>query len=349
MRADLFDYELPEAQIAKHPLPERDAGRLLMLEPTGISHHLVRDWVDLVTPGSLVVLNNTKVMPARLHGAKLATGGKLELLLLGPAALAGAWQAIGRSSKSFKPGQVLSVGEGTLEVVQVAGDGELVVRATGALSIEQIMRKFGETPIPPYLKRDAVAEDRERYQTVFAAIPGSVAAPTAGLHLTSSMLARLASRDVELGHLTLHVGVGTFRPVSAPTLAEHVMHAEYLEVSPQLVAQIARARLEQRRVVAVGTTVVRALESAALAGSEGLIQPFQGTTRLFLKPGSEFRVVDALLTNFHMPQSTLLMLVAAFAGFEPTMSAYRHAVIAGYRFLSYGDAMWIPRQGEHAV
>lgn len=342
MRADLFDYELPEELIAKHPPPERDGGRLLKLEAAQISHLRVSDWPELVEPGSLLVLNETRVMPARLHGVKLATGGKIELLLLRPEPDGKTWLALGKASKAFGVGQSLQIGQGLLEIVSLRGDGEVVVRATGTLSIEEIMARSGETPIPPYLKRGSEPADAERYQTIFAKKPGSVAAPTAGLHLTPRILERLHERNIEIGRLILHVGIGTFRPVSAETAADHVMHAEEVDVSPRLAEQIQWARSLGRRVVAVGTTVVRALESASHLETSGLVRPFTGTTRLLITPGFQFRVVDALLTNFHQPRSTLLMLVSAFAGYEPTLRAYREAVAAGYRFLSYGDAMWIP-------
>ncbi|MDX2054469.1 MAG: tRNA preQ1(34) S-adenosylmethionine ribosyltransferase-isomerase QueA [Polyangiaceae bacterium] len=346
MRADFFHYDLPDEQIARHPLKERDGARLLMLGPSGISHHQVRDWPDWVEPGSLVVLNETRVMRARLRGVKQASGGSVELLLLGPDSGGETWLALGRSSKGLKPGQTICVGEGKIEIAESLADGSIKVRSVGELSLREIMHRFGNVPIPPYLKREAEAMDVERYQTVFAQKSGSVAAPTAGLHLTEPLLARLAARGVEFGKLTLHVGVGTFRPVSVENIADHVMHSEEMDVSPDLVQRIEAAKREGRPVVAVGTTVVRALETAAARGEGGRLSAFSGSTQLFITPGYDFRVVDALLTNFHMPQSTLLMLVAAFAGHAPTLGAYRAAVADGYRFLSYGDAMWIPCRGR---
>jgi S-adenosylmethionine:tRNA ribosyltransferase-isomerase len=348
LRADLFDYELPEALIAQRPAPTRDGGRLLIVAPGGVEHRRVADWSELVAPGALVVVNDSKVLRARLLGRRRDSGGKVELLLVRLLARLGPererWEAVGRASNPIRPGLVVEAG--TL-VAQVAGrhaDGtlEIVVQAPGG--IEAALERSGRVPLPPYVRRADDADDVARYQTVYARAPGSVAAPTAGLHLAPATLERLRARDVVLGAVTLHVGLGTFRPIATETLQEHPMHAEELEVSPELCRQVADARRRGAPVVAVGTTSVRALETAADAERPGEIRPLSGETRLFIRPGYAFRVVDALLSNFHAPRSTLLALVAAFAGRRRVLAAYAEAVRAGYRFLSYGDACWFPER-----
>lgn len=340
MRASELDYELPERLIAQYPPVERDGGRLLELDRGRVSHLRVADFAERVPEGALVVLNDTRVQAARLFGLRTDTGGKVELLLLEPHP-SGGYLAIGQAKRPLQQGDRIRVGEFELVVEErVAGGG---VRVQGVFAFSELLARHGHVPLPPYVRRSDEPSDHERYQTVYAAHPGSAAAPTAGLHLTEAALERLARRRVEFARVTLHVGLGTFRPVSAADLADHVMHEEQCGVSTEVVEAVARARARGAPVVAVGTTVVRSLESAA---SSGQLEPFSGRTRLFISPGFPFRVVDALLTNFHAPRSTLLALVYAFAGRDAVRAAYRLAVEHEYRFLSYGDAMWIPRRAD---
>ena len=348
MRTELFDYELPERSIASHPLPERDAARLLTLDGGRMAHGSVREWPELVPDGALVVLNDTRVRRARAHVARTGTGGGAELLFLAPLA-AGAdgverWRALGRANRPLRPGASLGADGLSVEVLAQGEGGvlELAVRADGG--VESWLERHGRVPLPPYLGRTDEPDDTERYQTLFAARPGSAAAPTAGLHLSRSLLQRLDERGVERATLTLDIGLGTFRPVEADDLDRHPMHAETARVGDDLVRRVRAARERGAPVVAVGTTVVRALESAADPERDGEIRAFDAETRLLIQPGHRFRVVDALLTNFHQPRSTLLALVSAFAGRDAVLEAYRAAIELGYRFLSYGDAMWLPRR-----
>jgi len=300
----------------------------------------------LVKPGDLLVLNDTRVIPARLFGTK-PTGGAVELLIERIVDERRAHAHL-KASKFPRPGtRIALAGGGTLMVGERRGD-LVEVSTDAAETLPALLERVGHIPLPPYIDRPDTDADRERYQTVFAARPGAVAAPTAGLHFDQALLDQLVAAGVRLGRLTLHVGAGTFQPVRAEQLAEHRLHAEQVEVGAELCAQIAETRTRGGRVVAVGTTVVRALETAA---ESGVVQPYAGETRLFIHPGRDFRfrVVDALMTNFHLPRSTLLMLVCAFAGRERVLAAYAHAVAAGYRFFSYGDAMWItPASGVRA-
>lgn len=300
----------------------------------------------LVKPGDLLVLNDTRVIPARLFGTK-PTGGAVELLIERIVDERRAHAHL-KASKFPRPGtRIALAGGGTLMVGERRGD-LVEVSTDAAETLPALLERVGHIPLPPYIDRPDTDADRERYQTVFAARPGAVAAPTAGLHFDQALLDQLVAAGVRLGRLTLHVGAGTFQPVRAEQLAEHRLHAEQVEVGAELCAQIAETRARGGRVVAVGTTVVRALETAA---ESGVVQPYAGETRLFIHPGRDFRfrVVDALMTNFHLPRSTLLMLVCAFAGRERVLAAYAHAVAAGYRFYSYGDAMWItPASGVRA-
>lgn len=300
----------------------------------------------LVKPGDLLVLNDTRVIPARLFGTK-PTGGAVELLIERIVDERRAHAHL-KASKFPRPGtRIALAGGGTLMVGERRGD-LVEVSTDAAETLPALLERVGHIPLPPYIDRPDTDADRERYQTVFAARPGAVAAPTAGLHFDQALLDQLVAAGVRLGRLTLHVGAGTFQPVRAEQLAEHRLHAEQVEVGAELCAQIAETRARGGRVVAVGTTVVRALETAA---ESGVVQPYAGETRLFIHPGRDFRfrVVDALMTNFHLPRSTLLMLVCAFAGRERVLAAYAHAVAAGYRFFSYGDAMWItPASGVRA-
>jgi len=318
-----------------------------VLEAGHTRHLKVTDLVELVPAGSVVVLNDTRVRHARVLGKREGTGGAVELLLLRCVEQGGGgeiWQALGRANRSLAPGAVVVATDFSATVREVGAGGLLSVHVRAEPSVEEWLSRHGHVPIPPYLGRADEPLDRERYQTVFARQLGSVAAPTAGLHLTEAALGRLRARGIEVATLTLSVGLGTFRPVEADDLDQHPMHAEEFEVGADVVASISRARARGGAVVAVGTTAVRALESAADPARPGEVRLASGMTELLIQPGYRFRVVDALLTNFHQPRSTLLALVSAFAGRDAVLSAYAEALAAGYRFLSYGDAMWIPRR-----
>jgi len=335
-----FHFELPPELIAQAPLPERSAGRLLHLPPppAAFADRHVRDLPELLQPGDLMVFNDTRVLPARLLGRK-ESGGRVEILVERVLGTHEAKAQLG-VSKSPRAGARLVLDDGT-PVTVLDREGEFyLLRFGGAEPLEKLLLRAGRLPLPPYIRREPGADDVERYQTVFARELGAVAAPTAGLHFDDALLARLRERGVEFGHVTLHVGAGTFQPVRADRLDEHVMHSEWLNVGAALCEQIAAAKARGRRVVAVGTTVVRALESS---WREGAVKPFAGETRIFIFPGKPIHSVDALVTNFHLPESTLLMLVSAFAGRERILAAYEHAVRERYRFFSYGDAMLLEK------
>ena len=340
MRLSDFHYDLPEDLIAQHPPAQRGASRLLCLDgPSGaISDRMFQDLPTLLQPGDLLVFNNTRVMAARLYGQK-ASGGRVELLV---ERLLGEREALAhvRASKSPKVGSDLLV-EGARLTVAGRDDG-LFRLSLAEGSFTELMDLHGHMPLPPYIRRPDEDEDQARYQTVFARKTGAVAAPTAGLHFDQAMLDKLSLLGVEQAFVTLHVGAGTFQPVRVEDIAQHRMHAEWVEVSQQVVDQVAATRARGGRVVAVGTTSVRSLESAAAVSDQ--LEAYAGDSRLFITPGYHFRVVDALLTNFHLPESTLMMLVSAFAGYDHVMAAYRHAVAQRYRFFSYGDAMFLTRQ-----
>jgi S-adenosylmethionine:tRNA ribosyltransferase-isomerase len=331
-----FDYDLPTQQIAQHPLPDRSASRLLVLErATGaITHRHFADIVELIPAGDVLVLNTSRVIAARLHG-KRDSGNVAELLLV-RGLPDGTWLAMGHPGGKLKPGRRVTFGaDSAIEVLEVLGGGVRRVRFTGALDALATIAKYGEVPLPPYIRRPPTALDRDRYQTVYAAHDGSVAAPTAGLHFTPTLLERVQAKGVAVASLDLHVGPGTFKPVEADDLRAHIMHPEVYEIPEATVAAVNA----HASVCAVGTTVVRALESAA--DERGRVRAGAGETSLFIRPPYEFKVIDRLLTNFHLPRSTLLMLVCAFGGYEAVMGAYREAVREGYRFYSYGDAMAI--------
>ncbi len=339
MRKSAFHYHLPPERIAQEPPAERSAGRLLLLPRAGGAweDRQVRDLPRLLAPGDLLVFNDTRVIPARLFGRK-ETGGRVELLVervLDERTLL----AQVRASKAPRSGSRLHLG-GDLALAEVQGrEAELYrLRLVAGPPAMELLERAGHVPLPPYIRRPDRPEDRHRYQTLFAREPGSVAAPTASLHFDRPLLAALAARGIETTSLTLHVGAGTFAPVRTERIEDHRMHAERYAVPEAACRAVAAARARGGRVVAVGTTVVRSLE---MAGRDGELQPARGETRLFITPGHRFRVVDGLLTNFHLPESTLLMLVCAFAGRERVLAAYAHAVQAGYRFFSYGDAMLI--------
>ena len=336
MRRSDFHFELPDELIAQAPLPERGGSRLLVLdgESGAVRDRMFADLPSLLRRGDLLVLNDTRVLPARLHAQK-PSGGRVELLL---ERLLGARRALFQLKASHKPkaGSDLELpGEARARVI--GRDGALFELELDR-DLVPFLETHGQVPLPPYIARTASEADRERYQTVFARAPGAVAAPTAGLHFDRARLDALAELGVERAFLTLHVGAGTFAPVRTERVEDHELHAEWLEVSAKTCAAVARCRAAGGRVVAVGTTSVRALETAARSGA---FAPFSGDSRLFIYPGFEFRVVDAIVTNFHLPESSLLMLVSAFAGKEATLAAYAHAVARRYRFFSYGDAMFV--------
>jgi len=341
-----FHYELPPDLIAQAPLPERSASRLLVVPPApaAFGDRGIRDLPQLLEPGDLLVFNDTRVIPARLYGSK-ASGGRVEILIerLLPGEEARA--QIG-ASKSPRAGSRIGLDAGG-EVEVLGREGEFYrLRFHVGQPLDAWLQHAGRLPLPPYIRREPGADDDARYQTVFAREPGAVAAPTAGLHFDEALLDALKARGVDFGHVTLHVGAGTFQPVRVEDLDQHRMHSEWLNVGPELVAKVRRTRERGHHVVAVGTTVVRALESA-MVGDE--LQPFSGETSIFILPGVRVRSIDALLTNFHLPESTLLMLVSAFAGQEQIFAAYAHAIRERYRFFSYGDAMLLfPQAGQAA-
>ncbi|MHC9084587.1 tRNA preQ1(34) S-adenosylmethionine ribosyltransferase-isomerase QueA [Luteimonas sp. RIT-PG2_3] len=336
MKKSDFHYELPDALIAQAPLAERSASRLLLVPPAGepLSDRQVSDLAGLLQPGDLLVFNDTRVIPARLFGQK-ETGGRVEILIERLLPENEARAQIG-SSKPPRPGMRITLDAGGEAEVLERDGGFYRLRFDVGDVLESWLIKAGRLPLPPYIRREPGSDDTERYQTVFARQLGAVAAPTAGLHFDEPLLASLRERGVNFGHVTLHVGAGTFLPMRVDDVREHTMHSEWLNVGAELVAQVRQTREAGGRVIAVGTTVVRALESAM---HEGELHPFAGETQIFIFPGYRIRSVDALLTNFHLPESTLLMLVSAFAGKDRVFAAYAHAVRERYRFFSYGDAM----------
>ena len=346
MKRSDFSYHLPPELIAQHPLPERSASRLLCLDgETGqILHKQFHQLTELLSPGDLLVFNNTRVIPARLWGRK-ETGGRLEILV---ERITGEYTALVhiRCSKSPRPGARLELsavegGEPGPYRLTVSGrDAALFeVSSEGGPPLAEILNEIGHMPLPPYIERADEVADRERYQTVYAEREGAVAAPTAGLHFTDGLLQQIAAKGIASTTITLHVGAGTFQPVRVDDVREHVMHSEFVQVDKAACEAIRETRKRGGRVIAVGTTAVRSLESASVATGE--IEPFHGDTDIFIYPGYRFNVVDAMITNFHLPESTLLMLVSAFAGRDAIMTAYREAIEARYRFFSYGDAMFI--------
>ncbi len=343
MRLADFHYDLPEELIAQVPSEERGAGRLLCLDGRSgeVRDRRFRDLVDVLRGGDLLVFNDTRVMQARLFGRK-ESGGRLEILVERVLDERRGLVHI-RASKAPRAGSRIRIAD-TAEAAVTGRQGDLFEISLETGSLHELMEHAGEVPLPPYIRRAAGRLDRERYQTVYASRPGAVAAPTAGLHFDEGMLARLEDMGVDSARITLHVGAGTFQPVRCERLDDHVMHREYVEVSQRVVDQVRAARERGGRVVAVGTTSVRALETASQPGE---LRPFCGDTRLFIRPGYRFVSIDALITNFHLPESTLLMLVCAFAGYHRVIAAYRHAVAQRYRFFSYGDAMFVTR-GEAA-
>ena len=354
MRIDVFDYELPEERIAQIAIEPRDAARLLVVRDHDLLHRHVSDLAELLPEGALVVVNDTRVFPARILGKKAETGGKAEIFLLenrgtrsidasGETRPAEIWRALGKSSKPFRFGSDVLAPPLVIRLLGRADDGllEVALTTSDGSSVHDAIERVGRVPLPPYIHRDPDAHDAERYQTVFARNDGAVAAPTAGLHLTNALLEKVRAKGCEVASVTLHVGLGTFQPVTAEDLDAHPMHSERFEIPRATADAIARKKAEEKPVVAIGTTVVRALESAA--NETGAVEAKRADTRLLIQPGYSFKVVDRLLTNFHLPKSTLLALVCAFAGTERVLAAYRTAVEEKYRFYSYGDAMLLTK------
>ena len=335
-----FYYELPQELIAQTPLKDRTASRLLVLDRKSgeMEHRRFRDITEYLRPGDCLVMNNTRVIPARLYGVKEDTGGKIEFLLLNRIDL-DTWEIILKPGKRGRKGARFVFGEGALraEITEVKPDGNRIVRFEYEGVWEQLLDRLGEMPLPPYIKEKLT--DKERYQTVYSKIDGSAAAPTAGLHFTEELIEQIKDMGVNTAYLTLHVGLGTFRPVSVENVEEHVMHSERYEINEETADLINRTRENGGRIIAVGTTSVRTLETAA--DDDGRLKAESGNTDIFIYPGYKFKAVDALITNFHLPESTLLMLVSAFAGKDKVFKAYEEAVKEKYRFFSFGDAMFI--------
>lgn len=343
-----FYYELPQELIAQTPLEDRTASRLMVVNRTSgeIEHKHFYDIVDRLREGDCLVMNNTRVIPARLYGTKEGSGGKIEFLLLKRLEL-DKWEVILRPGKKAKPGSRFEFGGGLLraEVLEIIEDGNRIVRFEYDGVWEELLDKLGEMPLPPYIKEKLT--DRERYQTVYSKIEGSAAAPTAGLHFTKELLEKIKAKGVELAYLTLHVGLGTFRPVSVENVEDHLMHTEYYQISAETAEKINRARKRDGRIIAVGTTSVRTLET--VADDDGSLRAASGETSIFIYPGYKFKAVDCLITNFHLPESTLMMLVSAFSTKDIIFNAYKTAVAEKYRFFSFGDAMYIEGEAKKNV
>lgn len=339
MKVSDFDFYLPEELIAQHPVEPRDSSRLMTIDRQAgkIEHHYFRDLPCLLQPGDLLVLNNTRVIPARLIGEKEGSQAKIELLLL-KRVEKDVWESLVKPGKRLKPGQKVVFGSGLLiaELLDVLPDGNRRVVFSYEGVFEEILDRLGTMPLPPYIT--AQLEDRERYQTVYAKERGSAAAPTAGLHFTTELLEKLKDNGIEIAEILLHVGLGTFRPVKVENIQEHAMHSEYFKITEEAAIKINGAKKEGRRIIAVGTTAARTLESA---GREGILKAEEGWTDIFIYPGFKYKVIDGLITNFHFPKSTLVMLVSALAGRELILEAYNLAVKNHYRFYSFGDSMLI--------
>jgi S-adenosylmethionine:tRNA ribosyltransferase-isomerase len=337
MQLSDFNFPFDASLVATHPVLPRDQARLLVLSPRqrSLTHHRIADLPDLLSPGDLLIVNDTRVRPARVTGQK-PSGQAVEVLFV-KAVTERDWEVLMKGT--WRPGQVIAVDANSRLTVLGREGGRTVVRIESALPVMEWFKVHGRMPLPPYIKRAPTEEDQEWYQTVFAKDEGAIAAPTAGLHFTPALLTRLADRRIEVAYVTLHVGAGTFKPVTADRIEEHRMEPEWVNVGPETLAAIERAKRRKGKIVAVGTTVVRALESAACG--VGQVRPYHGETGLFIAPGHRFQVVEALLTNFHLPQTTLLMLVAAFTGTDLLRRAYEEAVKNRYRFYSYGDAMFV--------
>lgn len=340
MKTSDFYFDLPKELIAQDPLEDRSSSRLLVLDrKTGArEHRIFRDIVEYINPGDCLVINNTKVIPARLYGAKEGTQAKIEILLL-KRREGDVWETLVKPGKKAKPGTKISFGDGLLtgEVLDVVDEGNRLIKFTYDGIFEEILDQLGQMPLPPYITHQL--KDKNRYQTVYAKHDGSAAAPTAGLHFTPELLRQIEEKGVKIAHVTLHVGLGTFRPVKVEDVTEHHMHSEYFFIEEDQAKLINDTKAAGGRVIAVGTTSCRTLESAV--GEDGKLKATSGWTDIFIYPGYQFKVIDALITNFHLPESTLLMLVSALAGKENIMNAYEEAVKERYRFFSFGDAMFI--------
>ncbi len=335
-----FDYDLPEELIAQDPLEDRSSSRLMVLDKkTGeVSHHIFKEIIKYLRPGDCLVLNNTKVIPARLYGVKEGTMAKIEILLL-KRKQNDVWETLVKPGKKAKPGTKIIFGDGILigEVIDVVDDGNRLIQFSYDGIFEEILDKLGQMPLPPYITHQL--KDKNRYQTVYAKYDGSAAAPTAGLHFTKELLNEVKEKGVDIAEVTLHVGLGTFRPVKVDNVLDHHMHSEFYMVSQEAADKINNAKKNGGRIISVGTTSTRTLESAA--DENGMLHECSGWTDIFIYPGYKFKVIDCLITNFHLPQSTLVMLVSALAGREHILSAYKKAVEEKYRFFSFGDAMFI--------
>ena len=340
MRKEDFYFDLPEELIAQDPLEDRSSSKLLVLDKeTGeVEHHVFRDVLDYLQEGDCLVLNNTKVIPARLFGARVGTDAKIEVLLL-KRMENDTWETLVRPGKKAKVGTRISFGDGLLvgEVVDIVEEGNRLIRFEYEGIFEEILDRLGQMPLPPYITHQL--EDKNRYQTVYAKHTGSAAAPTAGLHFTPELLQQIEEKGVNIAYVTLHVGLGTFRPVKVENILEHHMHSEFYQIEAEAAEKINAAKEAGKRVICVGTTSCRTIESAA--DENGRLRECSGWTEIFIYPGYKFKIVDALITNFHLPESTLLMLVSAFAGREKMLGAYNEAVSERYRFFSFGDAMII--------
>lgn len=340
MKRQDFSFELPQELIAQDPLKDRSSSRLLVLDKeTGeVSHHVFRDIIDYLNPGDCLVINDTKVIPARLIGSKVGTDAKIEILLLKRKSDQ-VWETLVKPGKKAKPGAKISFGEGLLvgEVIDVVEEGNRLVKFSYEGIFEEILDQLGQMPLPPYITHQL--EDKNRYQTVYAKNSGSAAAPTAGLHFTPELLEQIKEKGVDVASITLHVGLGTFRPVKAENILDHHMHSEFYRIEEEEAAKINRAKEKGGRIICVGTTSCRTVESAA--DENGRVKAGSGWTDIFIYPGYRFKILDCLITNFHLPESTLLMLVSALAGREHILAAYEEAVKEKYRFFSFGDAMFI--------
>ena len=340
LRKSDFYFDLPEELIAQDPLEDRASSRLLLLNKSngGIEHHVFKEIVDYLRPGDCLVLNNTKVLPARLMGVKEETGAAIEVLLL-KRKEKDRWETLVKPGKKARPGTRIVFGDGCLraEVVDVVEEGNRLIRFTYEGIFEEVLDRLGEMPLPPYITHKL--QDKNRYQTVYAKYEGSAAAPTAGLHFTKELLAKIEAKGVAVAYVTLHVGLGTFRPVKADNILEHHMHSEYYQVDREAAEKINLAKASGGRVICVGTTSCRTVESAA--GEDGRLQECCDNTEIFIYPGYRFKVMDCLITNFHLPESTLVMLVSALAGRENVLHAYEEAIRERYRFFSFGDAMFL--------
>lgn len=341
MNVDLYDFELPEELIAQTPLADRSASRLLTLnkQDGSTEHHVFSDIVDYLRPGDTLVLNDTRVIPARLFGIKEDTGAKAEVLLLKSLG-EDRWEALVKPGKKLRTGTVITFGEELKATIESEGEmGGRVLRFSYQGIFNEILDRLGQMPLPPYIKEKL--DDRERYQTVYAKNEGSAAAPTAGLHFTEALLEEIKGKGVQVGFVTLHVGLGTFRPMSVDRIEDHVMHEEYYVMPQETADLINRTKAAGGRIIAVGTTSARTLETVGQKFGDGPLSYCSGWTGIFIYPGYEFKVVDALITNFHLPKSTLVMLVSALAGRDHILSAYKEAIDHQYRFFSFGDAMLI--------